>query len=137
MRKAYDLSYWDAVKIKDAMFHARDLKLGKPKSMRMAALDFVDLRKFASNVIDINTNAGDLRLGLMGIMYGVSVYVDRSGVQGVVSLFGPDDMALSHVVNPRRWSDRFAEEGHSLSFHAGEFVSCPDSLCVSMLVMGS
>jgi hypothetical protein len=135
MRKAYDLSYWDAVKIKDAVVYARDL--GKPKSMRMAALDFVDLRKFASDVIDINTKAGDLRLGLMGVMYGMSVYVDRSRVQGVVSLFGPDEVALSHVVNPRRWSDKFFEEGHSLSFHPGEFASCPDELCLSMLVMGS
>jgi hypothetical protein len=73
----------------------------------------------------------------MGIMYGVSVYVDRSRVQGVVSLFGPDGVVLSHVVNPRRWSDKFSEEGHSLSFHPGEFASCPDGLCVSMLVIGS
>lgn len=137
MRKAYDLAYWDAPKIVDALAHVRNLKLGMPKRMRMSAFDFADLRKFASSVLDVNTKAGDLRLGLMGVMYGMSIYLDRSMTQGVVGLFGPDDLAISHVVNPRRWSDRFVDEGHSLSFHPGEFVSCPEGLCLSMLVMGS
>ncbi len=137
MKKAYDLSYWDAPKIKDAVMHARSLGLGKPKSMRMTAFDYADLRKLGRDVLDINTNAGDLKLGLMGSIYDVPIYINRAEIQGVIRFSGPDGVILSHVVNPRRWSDRLPQEGHSLSFHPGEFASCPDELCVSMLVMGS
>lgn len=145
MRKAYDLAFWDAVKVKDALSHVRDLKSGDAKSVHMHLLDYVDLRKLASNVLGINTKAGDLKRGFMGDIYGVSIYAKRSYVQGVMSFFGKDEIPLSHVVNPRRWSGhpdggQWSSQppgDHSLLFHAGAFSSCPDGLCLSMLVMVS
>lgn len=137
MKRAYDLAYWDTPKIKDALAYARDLKLGKSESMLMAAPDYADLRKLGRDVMIVNTKAGDLNVGFMGTVYGVSVCLRRAEVQGVISLFGPDEVVLSHVVNPRRWSGEFLEEGHSVFFHPGQFSSCPDGLCLAFSVIGS
>lgn len=136
MRKAYDLAYWDGAKIADALAYSKTLDAGKVEAIHTTPSDYSDMRKLGRDVMDVNTHAGDLGTGYMGSIYGVPLYVKRDGVLGVLSILGPEDVLLSHVVNPRRW-DPGASGDHSLAFHSGSFLGCLDGLCLSMLVMGS
>ncbi len=137
MKKAYDLAYWDAAKMKDVMAHARGLNCGRPQSVHTSTMDYVDLRKLARDIMDVSTKAGDLNVGFMGTICGLSLYAKKSATQGVVSLYGKDDVPISHVVNPRRWGNAGPLPDHSLSFHPGSFTSCEDPLCLAFSVMGS
>jgi hypothetical protein len=144
VRKAYDLAVWDPAKFRDMVAHARGL--GETASCWMTPEDYADVRKFGRDVIDLTNDPILWKTGNMGSVYGVTVMMGRQYSHlGVVSFFGPGlpivdpaGPAISHVVNARRWAkDALRSSDHSLSFHPGDFLSCPDGLCLSMLVMSS
>ncbi len=136
MKKNYDVAYWDGAKIKDSLAHARSLGGAIPRSIRMGAIDYADLLKLARDAMDTSYDVDSLMIGLMGKIYGMDIFVRKGIMKGVISILGQDDVPVSHVVNPRRWSTSTVPD-HSLSFHPGAFPDCGDKMCLALLVMGS
>ena len=136
MKKNYDIAYWDGAKIKDSLAHARSLGGARPRAIHMSSMDYIDLRKLGRDAMDVNIDPYSLGTGLQSRIYGMDVFVKKGIMKGVISILGQDDVPVSHVVNPRRWSVSIVPD-HSLSFHPGAFPDCGDEMCLALLVMGS
>jgi len=134
MKKAYDLSVWNPVKIRDSLQFFRDSFGRYPDSLLMSASDYADVRKWGRDAIDIGSDLTAARSGLTATFCGVSLVVKREYTKGVVLLRSGDGV-LAHVTNPGRWLGHFRAD-YDVYFHLGTYESCVDA-CLALQVMES
>ena len=105
-------------------------KYGKPVDLWMSARGFADLRKFARDVLDINTYAPTWKNGFMGTIYGTKIHI--SGARpGWLSVRDSDGEVLVHALKGGNRGSSTVEHAH----HQGHPYSCSDPDCIVRFVM--